>query len=272
MIAEQRAAVLIYQMGKVGSTTIDASLEQAELALSIYKAHFLSDEGIAHGEKFHQETLKVPWHETPHIQTSQHIREQIRSDDSINWKIITLVREPISREISEFFQYFHSMYPELLDDAGNIVNEARALRILQTKFMFYNPETNYTCRWFDMEMRNMFGLDVYAYPFDHDSGYTVVQQGNIDLLMLRLENLNETMGDAIGRFLNLPTPLKMVKANQRSEQQRGHLYRKVIQEFAISESLCRKIYGSRYAQHFYSPTEIERLIKRWTQQEVHPLS
>ena len=72
------SAIIIYQMGKVGSTTIHTSLEQADLPLPIYKVHFLSDEGMQHGEEFHQKTLKIPWETTPHIQTSQFLREKIQ--------------------------------------------------------------------------------------------------------------------------------------------------------------------------------------------------
>ncbi len=263
MNSEIDTAVIIYQMGKVGSTTIHASLEQANLPFPIYKVHFLSDEGIKHGEEFHQKTLNIPWATTPHIQTTHLLRQKIRSDEAIRWKIITLVREPISREISEFFQYLDSLYPELLDAEGNL-EEKRALRILQTKFMFYKPEKNYTCSWFDMEMKPMFGLDIYDYPFDAQAGYTIINHENIDLLILRLEDLDHNLSKSVTQFLNLQTAIEMVKSNVRREQQRGALYRKVMQDFTLRESICRKVYASKYATHFYSEAEIEQFIQKWS--------
>ena len=264
MEAVADSAIIIYQMGKVGSTSIHRSLAQAELALPIYKVHFLSDKGMQHGEEFHQKTLKIPWEETPHIQTSQFLREQIQNNRAIQWKIITIVREPISREISEFFQYVHSMYPELLDADGNL-DEHKASRILQTKLMFYNPEQNYTCRWFDMEMKGMFGIDVFAHPFNTDAGYSIIQQGNVDLLILRLESLDQTFTSAITQFLGVDTPIEMIRSNVRSKQKRGATYQHVAQNLAVRESVCEKIYSSRYAQHFYSPSEIEQFTQKWAQ-------
>lgn len=257
------SAIIIYQMGKVGSTTIHQSLEKAGLSLPIYKVHFLSDEGIKHGEEFHQKTLKKPWESTPHIETSHFLRQKIQSDEPIQWKIITLVREPISREISEFFQYLPSLYPELLDEDGNL-EKSRALKVLQTKLMFYKPESNYTCRWFDVEIKGSFGVDVYAYPFNTQKGYTIISDRNIDLLILRLEDLDQTFSQAITEFLGLQTPIQMVKSNIRTEQERGSLYRQVEQDFTIRSSICRKIYGSKYATHFYSETDRERLIQKWS--------
>lgn len=263
------SAVIIYQMGKVGSTTIHQSLEKAGLLLPIYKVHFLSDEGVKHGEEFHQKTLKKPWESTPHIQTSHFLRDKIRSDEPIQWKIITLVREPIRREISEFFQYLPSLYPELLDAEGNL-EKSRALRVLQTKFMFYKPETNYTCRWFDMEVKSMFGLDVYEYPFDTEAGYSIIHHHNVDLLILRLEDLDQTFNRAINEFLEVDTPIEMVKANLRAEQKRGSLYQQIEQDFTIRASLCQKIYSSKYATHFYAAAEIAQFIQKWSGEAGNP--
>ncbi len=256
-------AVIIYQMGKVGSTTIHASLEEASLPFPIYKVHFLSDEGMAHAVEFHQKTLKIPWENTPHIQTSEFLRDKIQTEPDHKWKVITVVREPIMREVSEFFQYLHSMYPELLDEHGNIEKE-RAIKLLQTRLMFYNPEKNYTCRWFDMEIKGMFGLDVFAHPFDTAKGFSIIQHGSVDLLILRLEDLNRNFSEAIGQFLALDSPLEIVKSNVRSEQKRGSTYEQVRQELTLRESICRKIYASTYARHFYAEAEIEQLIQKWS--------
>lgn len=256
-------AVIIYQMGKVGSTTIHASLEEASLPFPIYKVHFLSDEGMAHAVEFHQKTLKIPWENTPHIQTSQFLRDKIQTEPDHKWKVITVVREPIMREVSEFFQYLHSMYPELLDEHGNIEKE-RAIKLLQTRLMFYNPEKNYTCRWFDMEIKGMFGLDVFAHPFDTTNGFSIIQHGSVDLLILRLEDLNRNFSEAIGQFLALDSPLEIVKSNVRSEQKRGSTYEQVRQELTLRESICRKIYASTYARHFYAEAEIEQFIQKWS--------
>ena len=256
-------AVIIYQMGKVGSTTIHSALDAANLPFPIYKVHFLSDEGMAHGETFHQKTLKVPWESTPHIQTSRLLRQQISDDPTIQWRIITLVREPIGRELSEFFQYVHSLYPDLLDEAGEI-DKGRALKILRTKFMFYKPEESYTARWFDMEIKQMFDIDVYAHPFDSDAGYSIIKQGNVSLLILRLEDLDTTFAPGVAQLLQVDTPIDLVRSNVRSQQKRGDVYQQIVQEFKVRSAVCQRIYASRYATHFYAEAERATFAEKWS--------
>jgi hypothetical protein len=130
--------------------------------------------------------------------------------------------------------------------------------------MFYNPEKNYTCRWFDMEIKGMFDLDVYEHPFDTEKGFSIIRHGNIDLLILRLEDLNRNFSAAFSHFLPLDSPIELVKSNVRSEQKRGSTYEQVRQELKVRESICRKVYASKYARHFYSAAEIDRFIQRWS--------
>ena len=257
------SALIIYQMGKVGSTTLHNVLEQADLPMPIYKVHFLSDAGLRHAVEFHQKTLKIPWETTPHIETTNFLRQKIKSDNNTQWKIISLVRDPIGREISEFFQYVHSLYPNLLDANGEI-DAQKTMRILQTKFMFYNPQKNYTCRWFDMEVKNMFGIDVFAHPFDTEAGYSIIKQGNVDLLVMRLESLNENFTPAMNEFLGRPLALNHQQANVRSTQKRGATYHHIRQQFSLSDSVCRKVYHSAYARHFYSETQIDQFVQKWS--------
>jgi len=130
--------------------------------------------------------------------------------------------------------------------------------------MFYNPEKNYACRWFDMEIKGMFGLDVFAHPFDTAKGFSIIQHGNVDLLILRLEDLNRSFGEAVSQFLELDVPIELIRSNVRSEQKRGTTYEQVRQELTLRDSVCRKIYASTYARHFYSTAEIDQLIQKWS--------
>jgi len=257
------SAIIIYQMGKVGSTTVHESLKSAGLATPIYKVHFLSDEGMKRGHEFHQQTLKKPWVTTPHIETSQFLRQAMSRDPGIRWKIITLVREPISREVSEFFQYVNSLYPDIVDQDGRL-DEARALKILHTKFMFYKEAKSYTCTWFDVEFKGLFGLDVYAHPFQHRQGFTILHHGNIDVLILRMEDLDRALGRGLAQFLDLEAPVEMVRSNVRLEREHGTAYRQVLKDIVIPRPLCRKVYSTRYATHFYTPDEIEAFTKKWS--------
>lgn len=264
---ENRITVL-YQMGKVGSTSVHGALLDAELDNPVYKVHFLSDQGIAHGEKFHLETLKNPWEEMPHTQTTRTVREAMAADPGLKLDVVTLVREPVRREVSEFFQYLQALHPELLDEDGLLKTE-RAARVLQARFMFFKEATNYTCRWFDMEIKALFGLDVFAFPFDHDRGYTLIEQGNVRLLILRLEDLDQTLNPGLRELVgpgyrDWQGRGGKDRANVGSRKQSGDQYKQLVANFRLRPSVAEKIYGTRYARHFYTASERQAFLEAWT--------
>lgn len=260
---EGKHVTVLYQMGKVGSTSVHDALLGAKLDTPVYKVHFLSDQGIAHGEKFHQETLKNPWEETPHIQTTRLVREAMAADPDLELDVVTLVREPVRREVSEFFQYVEALHPELLDKDGSLKTE-RAARVLQARFMFFDESSNYTCRWFDMEIKELFGLDVFAFPFDHDRGYTLIEQGNVRLLILRLEDLDRTLNPGLRELVGARYHDWEGRANVGARKERGEQYRELVENFRLRRSVGEKVYGTTYARHFYTPAEREDLLEQWT--------
>ncbi|MEO1086956.1 MAG: putative capsular polysaccharide synthesis family protein [Acidobacteriota bacterium] len=263
-----RHVTVLYQMGKVGSTSVHAALLDAQLDTPVYKVHFLSDPGIAHGEKFHRSTLKNPWEETPHIKTTRTVRDAMAADPDLRLDVVTLVRDPVRREVSEFFQYVEALHPELLDDDGRLKTE-RAARFLQARFMFFDEASNYTCRWFDMEIKALFGLDVFAFPFDHAKGYTLIEQGHVRLLVLRLEDLDRTLNPGLRalvgeRYQDWKGRDGKDRANVGAHKKSGDQYRELVANFQLRRSVGEKVYGSTYARHFYTPAEREGFLDKWT--------
>lgn len=266
---EGKHVTVLYQMGKVGSTSVHDALLDAKLDSPVYKVHFLSDQGIAHGEKFHQETLKNPWEETPHIQTTRLVRGAMAADPDLKLDVVTLVRDPVRREVSEFFQYVEALHPELLDEDG-LLKTQRAARVLQARFMFFKESSNYTCRWFDMEIKELFGLDVFAFPFDHIKGYTLIEQGNVRLLVLRLEDLDRTLNPGLrelvgARYSDWKGRDGKDRANVGAQKASGEQYRELVANFRLRRSVGEKIYGTTYARHFYTPAERDGFVEKWTQ-------
>ncbi|MEO1365783.1 MAG: putative capsular polysaccharide synthesis family protein [Acidobacteriota bacterium] len=259
---------VLYQMGKVGSTSVHAALLDAELDNPVHKVHFLSDPGIAHGEKFHRSTLKNPWKETPHIQTTLLVRDAMAADPDLRLDVVTLVREPVRREVSEFFQYLEALHPELLDDDGSLEAD-RAARVLQARFMFFKEESNYTCRWFDMEIKELFGLDVFDFPFDHGKKYTLIERGNVRLLVLRLEDLDETLNPGLRELVgpgyrDWRGRDGRDRANVGAQKERGEQYRELVANFRLRRPVADKIYGTTYARHFYTAAERDGFLEQWT--------
>jgi hypothetical protein len=98
--------ILLLQMGKVGSKSVQAGLEALHLERPVYHAHFLSEERTAKTEKQRRKFFRTerhtylmrPWLNQFLLRTFR------REDDSKTWKLITLTREPVGRNISAFFE------------------------------------------------------------------------------------------------------------------------------------------------------------------------
>jgi hypothetical protein len=103
-ILRQRDPVLIYQMGKVGSSTIKKSLAALESDRPVYQIHHLTEETIAKAEAGYGSILKSSFPRTKHLLWSRYLLA-VKSKELAGppWKLITLVRDPLAVCISGFF-------------------------------------------------------------------------------------------------------------------------------------------------------------------------
>jgi hypothetical protein len=253
--------ILIYQMGKVGSATVHETLVHANLSQPVYHVHFLSYDGIKNAEEFFR-NLRNPIN-PGHLRRSKVLRQIIDRNGRKKWKVITLVREPIGRDISDFFQTLDRYHPELVENGE--IKTSEVSELLVKNFSSYDPNADYTSTWLDKELKNVFGVDVYAQRFDVERGYSIIRdRGKADVLILRLEDLNANLEKSLVEFLDVSNPIKMMKSNIGIDKKYSVAYRDVLEEIRISEACCRKIYSSRYAQQFYDEKMLSEFTKRWS--------
>jgi len=251
--------IVIYQMGKVGSTTIKESLKRHNL--SNEHIHFLSWNNIAEVEKYY---LGLPHAKVPkHIERSKRLRSFIDNTwGKIRWKVITMVREPVGRDISDFFQNMGDALPHVRD-----LPEDKALREiirhLLGSFSNFNETKDYVCTWFDKEIKDVFNFDIYAHDFNKTLGYQIYEAANADILLIRLEDLSRCCHDAFREFLGVPD-FSMVKDNVGEKKWYQGLYRRVLDSISIPDSDLERIYKSRYCRHFYTGDEINHFKKKWS--------
>lgn len=257
--------VLVYQMGKVGSTSVWETLTRSALPNPLYKVHYLSDQGIEEGGSVFSHLLGVPG-TLPHSDAVREVRELLAAEPDHPWKVVSLVRDPIARDVSSFVQIVHFAHPELTQPT---VQEEKIARAASVQFLMYREAESYHSRWFDMEVRQTFGIDVFDTPFDHDTKRLHVSRGNVDLMVLRLEDLDETLPGNLAWFLGVPPesirgtyassrhPEKVAPAYDRD------VYRRIVRQVRVPRARSKPVYESRFARHFYTPDEIDRFAARW---------
>jgi hypothetical protein len=246
-------------MGKVGSKTIQASLEKLNLPNKIYHTHFLSWSNIKQIEDHYS---SIPGTNVC-LDHCKDIRSLIDSTaGNIRWKIITLVRDPVSRDISDVFENIKRDLPHVTNvDLESAFNDIRS-HILKT-FADFDESTDYACTWFDKEIKDVFNFDIYTNDFNKSTGYQIYGVQDADILLIRLEDLSGCCHDAFREFLGVPD-FSMVKNNVSEKKWYQGLYRRVLDSISIPDSDLERIYKSRYCRHFYTGDEINHFKKKWS--------
>lgn len=253
-----RDPVLVYQMSKVGSTSLIYSLQMAYLRAGyprtpLYHAHTLTNLDL------HEKLVKDangPAHHLALVREYKRIRERFESNPEEHWTVISLVRDPVARLISDFFHHIDRNLPDWRNRWAN-----GSLTIEQVESVFL-AATDPTRHWFEGEILGVLGIDVYAQPFPHEAGYEVYTRlPKVTLTVIRLEDMDRVAAGAIEKLLGLKG-LKLHRFNLGSEND----YRAIYNQFKsrpLPQWYLEKAYAGRMACHFYTRAELDRFAEKW---------
>lgn len=245
--------ILVYQMAKVASFGVYKSLKQ--LGCSVSHFHFLTNVpsfcvGHTRGERL---LLAVRGGVSSFFyRTLVRLRPR-------DYKIITLVREPLSRNVSLMFQMFADLLGPALQAGGGASVEVDELELLSRMFARLNQ--NYPAQWLDGELKQVFGIDVLAHPFDKEKGYAIIKQGRVSVLVLRAEDLSANQ-DVIGAFAGVEG-FSLQSTNRASKKWYANLHRRFNEGYVPEIQLLDRLYDSDYMKHFYADQQIQAFRNKW---------
>ena len=240
--------VLVYQMGKVGSSSVYEGLKAAGLVRRSLHVHFLSDDLADHIANQVNAGIDPPPY---HFHVSGVVHRHLATTPRPRCKVISLVRDPVAFEISNLFENPHIGGDRARQDPSAFLEEELSKA---GAFSYVND-------WFDRELKAVFGVDVFGRPFPHAAGYDTYQSEHADVLLIRLEDLSRCGHGAIAEFLGLPTPLPLPRANSRGKSRR---YSRARDSITLDQETCDRIYSERLPFHFYSADERAAFSTRWT--------
>ena len=152
--------------------------------------------------------------------------------------------------------------PDALRRDGTI-DVARARHVIEELLRADNGHADPTY-WFEEELQAVFGMDVFSRPFDRERGYVQLERDEISLLVLRLEDLDRVLAPALAHFLDVPAEkIRPSSANVGARKGYGATLKEVKATLQLPGELLDRIYGTRYAQHFYAK-EAALLRSKWT--------
>lgn len=252
--------VLVYQAGKVGSRGISNAL--STIHIPNLHIHYLNP----YFNDFSKEESKL---------YLAFLKRIISEKNKI--KIITLVRDPVARDISGVFQSFSDpsrwMYRNMNSDFEKsmiaIIKECFADMYYKFDKGDYEAETNayvkgdigFMFNWYNVEMKSIFGIDIYGIPFDREKGYTIIEQDNIECLVMKLEKLdaNEKI---VAQFVG-NNNLKINHDHSGDKKEYRFLYEEFRRKVKIPSDIIDFYYNSVYMKHFYTDIEIDDFRKKW---------
>ncbi len=265
MLADFRGdhPVVVYQMGKVGSSTVVASLHALDLKRPIYHVHTLISERIRDRRRKYEKMFRngspMELRRASHLFASQYLSKRIkRGAFGQRWKVITLVRDPIAMNVSSFFQIIDYFIPRFFSryETGQLQVED-AIEIFLENYGHDAP-----LGWFDIELKSTFGIDVFATPFLASKGYTTYRGTNVDALVLRLESINTSAEPAFKEFLDIEN-FRLVQANVADDKNYFAAYKAFKQKLILPQAYLDKIYDSKLARHFYTEEELTGFRRKW---------
>jgi hypothetical protein len=116
--------------------------------------------------------------------------------------------------------------------------------------------------FFDREFKGVLGIDVFSSDFPKPKGYKIYEQELADVLLIRLENLDQCASKAFQEFLNVDG-FTVIRKNIASEKAYYPIYRKFLESVLLPDSYIDEMYASKYARHFYSEQEIDAFRAKW---------
>jgi len=255
--------IIVYTIGKTGSSTVLATLARHVPDRPVYQVHHLQPHRVTRSAR-HYRSLPRPI-APDHVVAAQYLSRHRPPTPDEPWDVITLVREPVAQDVSVFFQVGERRGFFALDDDGRLRQPA-SIDELHERFGTWRDHED-DVRFFDEELAPSLGIDVYAQPFDPAAGTARYDGGRARVLLLRNEDLHQVGSSALGAFLGIEPP-ELVAANVGAEKRYADVYAE-FRSRPLPEELVDRLQRSRLARHFYRPEELEAARAAWLHPSPH---
>lgn len=171
-----------------------------------------------------------------------------------NIRIITLVRDPVAREISGLFQTWQHIFdrPDVTD-----ITLDEALGYLRKE------EFGYSENWFNTDFKEFTGLNLFESTFDKDKGYTIYRSNRGPVICLQMERLDEVYNEAMNQFMGNGS-YRLERTNITADRSSGAFNVEVKKAFKLDKEKADKVYNSTFTQFFYNKSEIDLFRAKWT--------
>jgi hypothetical protein len=242
-------------MGKVASSSVYHSLKKYPQYCHAFHTHILTAEGIKAKAIQSPHTLLNPDRRN---KRSQDLRRKI-IDSGHSTKIVTLVRDPFARSISDFFENSASIAKAPLD-------RVTAMHYLRSAFF---AETNllYPDYWFKKEFNHALQINIFDYPFSPEQGWLRFSKSPHEVLVLSTDLPDEEKAQQISEFVDIPG-FQLKRKNTTPPGGCLELYNLFKAYIRFPEKAIEEVLGTQYSRHFFDVDKRDALRKRWQEKNT----
>jgi hypothetical protein len=269
---------LAYSPGKVGSQTIAATIEShPAIGGTAWHVHYLADLGfslldsligrLTRAKRPGEEILREQFLRGKWVRTLLAANALLRAVPGAGGKairkpfVLTGVREPVAMHLSFLFEVSW-MYTQ---DPGSQIDAAfvRARLADDAWHRWCND-------WFGGELKEVFGIDVYARPFPADRGWEIYENDRARVMLIRLESFDR-LPEALGAMYGLdPATVTIHTRNTTDSKAYARRYAELCNTLTLSDAELEAAYSLPYVRHFYTPHEIRAFKDRWRARKAYP--
>lgn len=261
--------LVVYQAGKVGSSSVVKFLESLHLDRMVFHVHSLRPQTLRKIRTAYYGDAPGCWFKkyeprSLHLLQSCYLYRHLnrRWGGRHRYKVVSIIREPVARNISAFFQTIDLQIPDFLERYhANLLTSEQFLQIFLESFEDHEG----ILVWLDEELKAMLGVDVYAAPFPKTKGYQIYHGNRAGVLLIKMEMIGQCIQDAFKEFLGIENTT-LPRVNVSSDKPYAKIYQDFTQSLVIPAFYLDRMYGSKYTQHFYSAEEICRFRSKWSKE------
>jgi len=246
--------ILLHQMGKVGSSSIMASLEGMGTC-HVFHTHWCNPKNLEHRAGVVDETSRVSNRYGDRDHFGELVNAQI-IQPGLASKMVTLVRDPVARNVSSYFQH--------LDEIWGIRRAWSHVPLSDLTEGFLRIfEHDEPLDWFDTEVRDLVGIDVMKHRFQTDRKFSIMSNEKWTLLLMRSDLHDDQKQVALEQLVGTPVPV-LQRKNIASKKAYASVYQQFKRELVLPETYLDRMYKAPVATHFFDAEEILGMRKRWS--------
>ena len=247
--------VLVYAMPKVASTAAAEALRSVE-GVSVFQVHLISEASIRRlREDMRRRGLDGLGHDAGDIADLGHALDAKLIRPRRPAKVVSLVREPVARNISYYFEMLDVLWQT--ENAHEKVGLERLMAEFQDRFTHER-----VLEWFDEEFKPVLGIDVYEHTFPREAGFLRIDSGPYEVLIMR-HDLDDRLKEKLLADLVGVRAVSLAPKNVGAGKAYSDTYREFLSRVRLSEDYVDRMLVSKYARHFFNAEELARLRAKW---------